>query len=89
MKKKHTLRLSLAMLAGIALSGSLSSCAGMWFGADTDLNFTQPGGFGIDIGLSSPMIPIGGQTVPPRPTVPAGRPASALRSSRMGTLLAP
>lgn len=70
MKKKHTLRLSLAMLAGIALSGSLSSCAGMWFGADTDLNFTQPGGFGIDIGLSSPMIPIGGQTAPPPPYGP-------------------
>lgn len=42
----------IALGAGVAMSGLLSGCAGMWLGTDTDLNFTQPGGFGIDLGLS-------------------------------------
>lgn len=60
MKKTHRLRLMAALGAGMLSAASLSSCAGMWFGTDTDFNFTQPGGFGIDIGVSSPRIPIGG-----------------------------
>ncbi|MCM1076923.1 MAG: hypothetical protein NC411_06150 [Bacteroides sp.] len=71
MKNKHTLRLMYAGIAGITVGCMLSGCAGMWLGADTDLNFTQPGGFGIDIGLSSPRIPIGnpfgGPATPPPP----------------------
>lgn len=54
----------MSLLAGLALSGALSSCAGMWLGTDTDFNFTQPGGFGIDIGIGGP---IGGPATPPPP----------------------
>ena len=64
MKKTHIIRLSATLIAAIALSGVMSSCASMWFGTDTDLNFTQPGGFGLDIGLSGP---IGGPATPPPP----------------------
>lgn len=71
MKKKHTLRLFLSLGAGVALSGLLSGCAGMWLGTDTDLNFTQPGGFGIDIGVGGP---IGRPTPPPPPGGPGGPP---------------
>lgn len=70
MKKKHTLRLALSLGVGVALSGLLSSCAGMWLGTDTEMNFTQPGGFGIDIGAGGP---VGGRPTPP-PT-PPGRPS--------------
>lgn len=69
MKKKHTFRLMLALGAGVAMSGLLSGCAGMWLGTDTDLNFTQPGGFGIDLGIGGP---IGGPATPPPP--PPGGP---------------
>lgn len=68
MKKKHTLRLAFGLCAGIVLAGSLSSCADMWLGTSTDLNFTQPGGFGISIGGGGPL---GGPATPPPPG-PAG-----------------
>ena len=61
MKKTHTFRLALGLVAGIALAGSLSSCADMWLGTSTDLNFTQPGGFGIDFGVGGPL---GGPATP-------------------------
>ena len=73
MKKKHTLRLFLSLGAGVALSGLLSGCAGMWLGTDTDLNFTQPGGFGIDIGVGGPIGRPGGPP-PAGPVTPAGPP---------------
>lgn len=65
MKNAHKFRIMLALGAGGILAGALSGCAGMWLGTDTDWNFTQPGGFGVDIGVSSPPIHIGG---------PIGRP---------------
>lgn len=60
MKNAHKFRIMLALGAGGILAGALSSCAGMWLGTDTDWNFTQPGGFGVDIGVSTPPIHIGG-----------------------------
>lgn len=60
MKNAHKFRIMLALGAGGILVGALSGCAGMWLGTDTDWNFTQPGGFGVDIGVSTPPIHIGG-----------------------------
>lgn len=60
MKNTHKFRIMLALGAGGILAGALSGCAGMWLGTDTDWNFTQPGGFGVDIGVSTPPIHIGG-----------------------------
>lgn len=65
MKKKHTLRLALTLGVGVALSGLLSGCAGMWLGTDAEMNFTQPGGFGINIGAGGP---VGGRPTPPPPS---------------------
>ena len=76
MKKTHTFRLALGLVAGIALAGSLSSCADMWLGTSTDLNFTQPGGFGIDFGVGGPL---GGPATPPPPPLRPAAPAPPLR----------
>ncbi|MCM1355569.1 MAG: hypothetical protein NC212_04080 [Staphylococcus sp.] len=68
-KNTHTLRLCLAAAVGLSLSGALSSCEGLWMSTGTDFNFTQPGGFGIDLGISGP---IGGPATPPPPPPPGG-----------------
>lgn len=60
MKNAHKFCIMLALGAGGILAGALSGCVGMWLGTDTDWNFTQPGGFGVDIGVSTPPIHIGG-----------------------------
>lgn len=59
MKRTHKFRIMLALGAGGILAGALSGCTGMWLGTDTDWNFTQPGGFGVNIGVSSPPVHIG------------------------------
>ncbi len=64
MKKKHTLRLlwGASLIAGAG--AALSSCADMWMSTSTGFDFTQPGGFGLDIGVGGP---IGNPSPPPPP----------------------
>lgn len=71
-RKANRIRLALAIAAGIAASGTLSSCAGMWLSTDTGFDLTQPGGFGIDIGLSGPLGGFGAPETPPPPPPPGG-----------------
>ncbi len=71
MKNKHTARILLASLAVTAFAGLTSSCAGMWLGTETDFSYTNPGGFGIDVGVSTP---IGLPVAPPPPPGPYGPP---------------
>lgn len=64
MKKKHTLRLLLGASLIAGAGAALSSCADMWMSTSTGFDFTQPGGFGLDIGVGGP---IGHHRLPPPP----------------------
>ena len=74
MKNAHKFCIMLALGAGGILAGALSGCVGMWLGTDTDWNFTQPGGFGVDIGVATPPIHIGGPVGGPGFLGPGGPP---------------
>lgn len=63
MKKKNTLRLLLGASLIAGAGAAMSSCADMWMSTTTGFDFTQPGGFGLDIGVGGPI----GQPAPPPP----------------------
>ncbi len=62
MKKKNTLRLLLGASLIAGAGAAMSSCADMWMSTTTGFDFTQPGGFGLDIGVGGP---IGHHRLPP------------------------
>lgn len=64
MKKKNTLRLLLGASLIVGAGAAMSSCADMWMSTTTGFDFTQPGGFGLDIGVGGP---IGHHRLPPPP----------------------
>lgn len=64
MKKKNTLRLLLGASLIAGAGAAMSSCADMWMSTSTGFDFTQPRGFGLDIGVGGP---IGHHRLPPPP----------------------
>lgn len=74
MKDKHTFRLLLAGSLAIAAGVGMSSCADMWMSTSSGFNFTQPGGFGLNLGVGGPIgRPVG--PPPNRPSPPPNRPS--------------
>lgn len=68
MKKKNTLRLLLGASLIAGAGAAMSSCADMWMSTSTGFDFTQPGGFGLDIGVGGPIE----QPAPPPPPPDGG-----------------